>query len=374
MLLTTFLCLAAQHPQWDASVQRELSLYEIVDLIDPTAAAQEALGKDLLRTTLALSFYNQEQRAAARTADAFAQSLLWMALDADAPAEQDVTEVDPALASGYYWPTLLAYRGDQVDYRFDSNSQFLEVLTTFMDPPFAESGASLKIKKVNGEPLLLGYLSEAQDAWLVEFLRLQREETQWQGQVEVTVLQGDTRGVSTLDPKERLTVLTGDFDVENLKVLYQKIGLEIVSAPSLLVLPSQEGQLSVLNEIAYISDWALETIEPGGREIADPTIDTIQEGLDMHFRVWQLDLNGFGIEVGLEYTEVARPIAVSQVDLGSMEQVFEVSNPDLRTTSVEAAVRLPDGTGLQLYAPPEASGEGIVILLTFRQVDLEAED
>lgn len=374
MLLTTILCLTAQQTPWDDSVQRELSLYEIADLIDPTAAAQEALGKDLLRTSLALSFYNQEQNVAAWTSEAFAQSLLWAVLENEGPEEQDLTAVDPALASGAYWPTLLAYRQDRESYRFDSNSQFIEVLTTFMDPPFADSGASLKIKKVNGEPLLLGYLSKAQDAWLVEFLRLQREETQWQGLVEVTVLQGDTRGVSTLDPNERLTVLTGNFDVENLKVLYQKVGLEILSAPSLLVLPSQEGQLSVLNEIAYISDWALEIIEPGGREIADPTIDTIQEGLDMHFRVWQLDLNGFGIEVGLEYTEVERPIVVSPVDLGSTEQVFEVSNPDLRTTSVEAAVRLPDGSGLQLYAPPEGSGEGIVILLTFRQVDVEAQD
>lgn len=138
-------------------------------------------------------------------------------------------------------------------------------------------------------------------------------------------------------------------------------------------MPWQDGALSSSSQISYVSGWEFHTIEPGGHQIADPVVEVLEEGLHLKCRMWQADEDSYAVKLGIDFSEVQHPIVTREApDVPILTDLpLLISQPELRTTGVEADVRVKDGTGLQLLAESPGSNQDIVILVTFEFLPAE---
>lgn len=356
------------------AVQRQLNLHEIADLVNPAAGLQEQWTRDLLYTStlMALADPNVEGLNATESA-----VLGWVALGLQADQPEPSPEVSEDLlltqALTNSAIALLGAEAQRTVYPFDDHDQLIQVITTFMDPPFENSGASLKIENQGDGPILISYLTSEQQLWLERFLEYQRSATSWQGLVQVEVLQGDLDNLTEIDPDLRLSLMADPAMLDGRRVALKENDFQVLNDAKLLLNPYHDGELRIANQISYVSDWSLFTVQPSGEQIADPTVEVMEEGLELECRIWQAAEGSFGIHLDLSYSEIQRPILTHDLALEGADGILEftISEPELRSTDVEADIRVMDGTGLQLVAQSPDSNQDIVLLISFRAISTE---
>ena len=391
LLVTAPLLPAAQElsqAPLQGAVSRELRLYEIADLVDPRAAAQEALSRELLLNVLDLSAADAEAQAALSGGDRMALSLLRLAMHADKsrrqqegqraaalPQEQEAArrEAEQAQAQAL---AALGYVGaagsSRTRYPFDSTEELLDAVRTFMLPAYVGSGASLKVEEHDRRPVLIAYLSGEQAAWLQRFLDFQREHAEWTGTVHVQVLQA-VDASHHLPPDLADAALIPDkqaYEAQSARIV--ESGFHPLSDPTMTLLPWQKGELAVQNEVSYVKEWTLHTVEPGGVQIADPTVDTIEEGLVFSCRVRKVEGGSYGMHLLAHYSELQRPIPTREVhpEGQTSDLHLQVGAPELHTMDVETDVRLQDGASLRLPSVSTDGGKDLVLLVTFHRTEM----
>lgn len=109
----------------------------------------------------------------------------------------------------------------------------------------------------------------------------------------------------------------------------------VVKSPKVVVAPLRPFEVSLAEQISYVSGYETVAIEGLGT-IADPVVKTLREGLVVEGMAIagapQLDGSGpFGLRVSLRTTVMKRPIATAKTDLGTI-QMPELRHADVTTT------------------------------------------
>ena len=269
---------------------------------------------------------------------------------------------DPLMQGLSAWPS-----SPRSASSFDSAEHLLGMVKSFMLPSFEGSGANITFQKMDGKPYMITDLSQDQDAWLTNFLALQSERGTWRGVIHVTVLRGDLNEVSFLDRSGRIELLESASEVQMRKERLLEHGMKTITEPTMTMLPKQTALLTSVSEVNYIQDWKIVNVDPGNRRIAIPQLKTVDEGLRLNARIFQLDETGYSVSLGMEYTEIQRPIPVvrKDVELEGKTQSLEKALPVLDTTTAAGDLRMVVGSGVQILNPSNNPGQDIIVLVWF---------
>jgi hypothetical protein len=380
MLLTTFLLAIPVAPIADFqepgtplenAVQRELRLYDIGDLINPATAMREQIERDFLASTLDLALTSDSEEINA--AERFALEVAKRAMEVQEQKRKHDLFLEEIYAANRAESDFFAQVANKRQYAFDSEQALRSAIETYMVPAFANSGGSLKFDVHQGRPVLIGYLTIDQSDWLQSFLKYQRVQQGWMANISVTVLapEGDSAEIPEAFRAARVVSDTNDV-MQQLDQL-QSQGWGIVSSPKLMLWPWHQGDLSVLNQVSYVSGYTIEVVEPGNQQIADPHIDVLQEGLLLGCQVRQVDADHYGLHLEIDYSEIKRPIPTEPLvgEEFPANLNLRISKPDVRTTSMEADARMTDGSGLILGASSTDGGRPLILLVQFNRIQPE---
>jgi len=122
--------------------------------------------------------------------------------------------------------------------------------------------------------------------------------------------------------------------------------VELVTAPRILVFNTGRANLTVLNQVAYVSDFDIEIAQ--GASIADPIISVIQDGAILDVRpVVSADRRFITLELRPTIAQLTRPIRQAVTTLGSTSSVT-IELPEVDIQRVRTSVPMPDGATVLL--------------------------
>lgn len=120
----------------------------------------------------------------------------------------------------------------------------------------------------------------------------------------------------------------------------------VVLAPKLTAYNGQRANLTVLNQISYISDFDVEIAQAA--QIGDPIVQTLRDGVILDLRpVVTSDRRFITMELRPTIAIVTRPIATFQTTLANGPPVT-IQLPELQVQRVRTTVTMPDGGTLLL--------------------------
>lgn len=365
ILVTSVLAFAPQ------AEQPKLELYAIEDLInvklEQRRQVEEQLALDLV--TMALAKGSPEESGMDKLARVGTSALLDMARKSK-KEEGVVLLGDLPLLSSLFDETP----GDQP---FQSTDDLLTHVQTFMKPAFEKHTHSLKIQRHGSERVLLAYLNAEQHEWTKQFLEMQRQRDKWAAQVYARLYLGDPAAIPDLEKIAKGGLQAGNglplanaAKTEEMCQRFAKANFELLTSPKVLSNPGQEAEVMVQNQLSYLADWKLVQVYPGPKEIADPVIDVLSEGMKMNSRVIQVGPNLYGLDINVEYSKAKRPIPTVHMEMGGKK--YEVSLPELHTSQVETMLVLPGGGGAVFRLPNEASpGKDMFLVVEFTPIKLD---
>jgi hypothetical protein len=245
-------------------------------------------------------------------------------------------------------------------------SRILEKLVrTYIDPPLA--GPAEEVRSTPGATLVVN-ARPAQQAWIERFLEGLRG---FDAMIELQArLYTAPRGLlrewgvapsATLATSEALAELTGRLQGEE--------RVEVVTAPKLLQFPCQRANIAVLNQLAYVKGWQVRLVEPGAREIADPEIAVVQEGVVVDARTTPLPGDRYGLQLELSRCELERPIPTRRIRISaSTDEEVEIGEPEVKTASFAATVVLSEGDSAVLVTADSDPEQDLAVVVTVRRV------
>ncbi len=364
ILLTSVLAFAQQ------AEQPKLELYAIEDLInvklEQRRQFEENLALDL--ATMALAQQPENENGLDKLARVGTSALLDL-------ARKDKAEEDVPILGDL---PLLSVLFDQEpgDQPFHGGLDLLNHVQTFMEPAFDKHAQSLKIQRHGSERVLLAYLTAEQHEWTKQFLEMQRRRDTWTAQVYARLYLGDPNAVPDLEKVTKGGLKAGNgfplansTKIEEMCARFDKAQFELLTSPKVLSNPGQEAEVIVQNQLSYLADWELVQVYPGPKQIADPVIEVLGEGMVMKSRVLQVGANRYGLNIDVEYSKAKRPIATVQVEMAG--QKYDVSLPELHTSRLETMLVLPSGGGVLFRLPNEAGpGQELFLVLEFQPVKI----
>jgi hypothetical protein len=243
---------------------------------------------------------------------------------------------------------------------------FERILKTYLQPPFDPQRDQLQITEGDS---LVAKLAPEQLEWLDAFLKRQRSEPRMIA-VDLRIVEappGALRGLA--EGTEPVLLGTPEarraFD-ERLAAL---AGIEDTSEPRLRVRQRVRAGMGVADRLAYLKDWKLETVEPGPQTIADPVIDTIDEGYLVWIRAVEIDASTIDLELELEWSEVRRPIPTKKVVLDAPGRPeVEIALPEVDRIRIESTVRIAPDAKVVFFSLP-GSLRDIAVIARARPVE-----
>ncbi|MEZ6017959.1 MAG: hypothetical protein R3F49_22835, partial [Planctomycetota bacterium] len=140
--------------------------------------------------------------------------------------------------------------------------------------------------------------------------------------------------------------------------------VEIVTAPRIVVHNAARGNLSVLNQVAYVQDFDIEIAQAAS--IADPIIAVIQDGVILDVRpVVSADRRFITLEMRPTIAQLKRPIEEKPTSTGTQNTV-NIQLPEVEIQRVRTSIPIPDGGTILLGGLKESTNKdqrsGIPIL------------
>lgn len=252
----------------------------------------------------------------------------------------------------------------------ERGARVIEMLArSHVQPPLADPNESLRATQA---ATLVANLLPDQHAWLSSFLDTLRA---FDDCIEVRARFIELpRGRMKQWEIEKAAVLDGapELDAFLARVRAEPLHNEL-TAPTLTTLPAQRAYMSVGEKLAYIGDWAVHVVEPGSREIADPEIHEIEEGMLFDARAVPLPGGLFGLTVALQQAVIERPIATKKLRIGSKSDVeVEVGLPKVESARIDTQLLLRDGSSAVLVVTPGPKpGLDLVAIVSVRSVERE---
>ena len=145
--------------------------------------------------------------------------------------------------------------------------------------------------------------------------------------------------------------------------------LNVGFAPRLLTRSAQRANLSTLDRVAYVKEWQLVVVEPGGQELADPVVDTVEEGITMDVLGSLLPDGTIGLDLEVSRSKLERPIPTRKVRLrADSDREVEVGLPSIDRITVASRVRLADGATLLFTMAGSDDDRDLGVLLRAKAV------
>jgi Flp pilus assembly secretin CpaC/tetratricopeptide (TPR) repeat protein len=117
--------------------------------------------------------------------------------------------------------------------------------------------------------------------------------------------------------------------------------VELVTAPRIVVHNAARGNLSVLNQVAYVQDFDIEIAQAAS--IADPIIAVIQDGVILDVRpVVSADRRFVTLEMRPTIAQLERPIEEKPTSTGTQNTV-NIMLPQVEIQRVRTSIPIPDG-------------------------------
>ena len=227
-----------------------------------------------------------------------------------------------------------------------------QMIELFADPPFAPADGSFVDLAVGQDDLLIVLGSPDQHRWVEGFLAEQRRTgTLIDVQVVLFTAPLGTLATHVQDGGSGAVVLEAA-TAGALQVALQDAGAQQVTAPRLTALPRQDTQVTVSKEQAFVVGYELKRVQPGDRVVADPVIDTVQEGVFLDVQTALLPDGLLGLEIGLRHAELREPVATrdmrAELDMTDAPAPLEVALPTVDSVSVDTQVVLVSGASALL--------------------------
>lgn len=219
------------------------------------------------------------------------------------------------------------------------------------------------------EGVLQTNLGPEQHAWMQRFLAAQRR---FGGvvQLDARVFQLESGELKKLGIESSAVVPKPEDRDALLAKLAAARSKMSTTAPRVLAFPNQRSNISVINQVAYIKSFTVEVIEPGQREIADPEVAVINEGLMLDVRATPIDEGILALELALDCAEVVRPIKTRKVRLStSAPSEGEIGVPEVLSSRIVATMSVREGSSVVLSTPLQGEQKGeLVLVLTVERV------
>lgn len=265
-------------------------------------------------------------------------------------------------------PSIDAQSSDAALESFDHSRKWqeakalAEIAQRYMQPAFAPEHEQLDAPS---EGMLVANLALDQHAWLTRFLRLQKVQT-GATEIAVSVVEGPRGSFRDVGLKDPSTVFA---DPGALASIRQRLAHDerftILSSPRIATLNGQQGSISVLNQVAYIKDWKVTIVEPGPQEIADPTIDIVQDGFVFDMRATVLAENSYGLDLAFKVSKLERPMASRKMRISATnDKEVEIGVPIVTKIHFESNLILADGASAAFTTASPEHDKDIAIILT----------
>jgi type II secretory pathway component GspD/PulD (secretin)/tetratricopeptide (TPR) repeat protein len=122
--------------------------------------------------------------------------------------------------------------------------------------------------------------------------------------------------------------------------------VELVTAPRITLYNTARGNLSVVNEVAYVQDFNVEIAQ--GASIADPIVNVVRDGIVLDVRpVVSADRRFITLELRPTIAQLVRPIREVSTTLGSQNSVT-IQLPEVNIQRVRTSIPMPDGGTVML--------------------------
>lgn len=153
--------------------------------------------------------------------------------------------------------------------------------------------------------------------------------------------------------------------------------IKVLSAPRLSAYDGQSANISTINQISYIQDYAVET--GNTTTISDPIIGVVQEGLVLDLKpVLSKDGKYVTVELNGTWSKVQRPIPELEVGLLDGSPKVKIQLPEVTTSRMRANATMPDGAAALVGGGPlfERDGKAYqrLVLLRVHKVDLPKKE
>lgn len=117
--------------------------------------------------------------------------------------------------------------------------------------------------------------------------------------------------------------------------------VQLVTSPRITVYNTARGNLSVLNQVAYVQDFNVEIAQASS--IADPVVNVVQDGVVLDVRpVVSADRRFITLELRPTIAALKRPIREVVTTLGSQNSVT-IQLPEVEYQRVRTSIPMPDG-------------------------------
>lgn len=155
-----------------------------------------------------------------------------------------------------------------------------------------------------------------------------------------------------------------------LEALKQTPKVEFVSAPRVMTFPLQRASISVLEQIRYVGNWRVETVEPGAQEVLVPEIEELDTGLALDVRAVPLPGEKIALNLEAQEARLMRPLApiTQKLKTKKGETDVAIALPEVDIQRVQTELLLQDGSTAVLVVDPSSSKDRLVILVTVRSV------
>ncbi len=248
----------------------------------------------------------------------------------------------------------------------------VEAIEIFIDPP---AGADFRVAST--EPGELTVVATGQQhEWVQQYLEASRK---FNGLIDIeTKLYKLPHGhLDQLVDGRSGSVLDQPALQKLLRLIEGLDGVELVTAPRVVVHAGARANLSVLEQTAYIKDYELTLLPDLGQELADPVIDVLQTGVVLDIRAVPID-DRLAVKAAFSYSTAEKPIRSQELRLGAGGQVVTIQLPEVRSTKASARFDLADAATIAIATVDPGGGDddadgGHDILLLIKATRLEAE-
>lgn len=216
-------------------------------------------------------------------------------------------------------------------------TNLLEDVRRWVQPPLE---ADHTLRMTEGGALLV-HVPRASAEWIEAFTDLQLDlltDDGWSTtlfEIETAIYEAPPRTFDPLGIEEQTRIFPADepFDPHAL-------GIQVMSAPRLCVFASQQANVSVINQVAYVKEFRHVVVAPGNEEILDPIVDVIEDGISIDTRVVPLPGGAIGVVLDARITELQRPIRTVDVVVRDGMKPLQVGVPEVHRIDLVTRVRL----------------------------------
>jgi hypothetical protein len=251
--------------------------------------------------------------------------------------------------------------------RMIATQDLAECARRYMQPAFEPDQEQMSAP---GEGTLLANLRPEQHKWLQNFLDVQRRAS---GLVEISfeVFQGPRGVFRDLGLSTSSTVLEDPALVTAFRTKTDEHKVDRISAPRIATENGYKAELSVLDQVAYIEDWKLRIVEPGPQEIAEPTINVVQDGFTASVRATALGEQTYGLDLSFISSKLERPMQTRKIRLSTTnDHLVEIGIPVVAKISFESSLVLADGAAVVFTAASPEPEKDLAILVTMKHRSL----